>query len=274
MTGLWFLQMATKKFLLQHLLGTGGGKKHSVIFPLCVCVFVYLFFCWTQLLGPLHAETPNMAPVLNRRLGAKQAGVEERHQRNFTPMAPSGHHFHTFFVVVLLLSFSQPPLLHFTPPLPFVVFFSFPPLAKHAGCVALGAGSVLTRAVRQAGNSSLSPAPVIEQSVLHTGLENSIGISIVSQRRAEGNSTSLSGSDARCAEGESSSGKERVWGKSTAALPLTYPTSFTPATQNLHFWSKETKKITYCFSSRCFRAVSLRQFESRFMLKCSSRIKH
>lgn len=71
-----FLQMAHKKVLVQAF-----AKKYA--FSLYVRWFVYLFlyfvvvilfflffFCWTQLLGPRHAERPNMALSVNRSPGA------------------------------------------------------------------------------------------------------------------------------------------------------------------------------------------------------------
>lgn len=107
--------MATKKFLLQHLLRTAKRKKIP-------SVFVYLFFCWTQLLGPLHAESPNMAPVLNRRLGAEQASLEKKTTgRILLTMAPSGHHFLVFFSDVVSSYFSCLSLLFHGPDLPSVL---------------------------------------------------------------------------------------------------------------------------------------------------------
>lgn len=58
---------------------------------LCVCWFVYLFlyfvvmcFCWTQLLGPHHAERPNMAPSVNRSPGATRQKTGENHPAKFS----------------------------------------------------------------------------------------------------------------------------------------------------------------------------------------------
>lgn len=97
-----FLQMATKKLLITAFVSDRKIVFFFVFFFLCDYVFVYLFFFWTQLLRPLHAETPNMAPRLYTRLGAKKA--------NFQRKAPVEYHLRWLPVGII---FKHPPSIYF-----------------------------------------------------------------------------------------------------------------------------------------------------------------
>lgn len=104
-----FLQMAHKKSLFEHL-------QRNKLF-LCVCWFVYLFlyfvvvifFCWTQLLGPHHAERPNMALPVNRSPGATRQKTGENHPAKFSARwLPAGIIWGPERLFPLLLSFPFP----------------------------------------------------------------------------------------------------------------------------------------------------------------------
>lgn len=89
------------------------SDRKIVFFFLCDYVFVYLFFCWTQLLMPLHAEMPNMAPRLYTRLGAKKA--------NFQRKAPVEYHLRWLPVGII---FKHPPSIYSH------IFFFLHPFAR------------------------------------------------------------------------------------------------------------------------------------------------
>lgn len=140
-----FLQMAHKKSLFEHL-------QRNPPF-LCVCWFVYLFlyfvvvifFCWTQLLGPHHAERPNMALSVNRSPGATRQKTGENHPAKFSARwLPAGIIW-------------GPERLFFPPSL-----FPFSCMVSRLEGSTLTL--LLTQPLRDGCNSSLSMAPVIEPS--------------------------------------------------------------------------------------------------------------
>lgn len=115
---------------------------------LLICLFIYfvavIFFCWTQLLRPHHAERPNMAPSVNRSPGALRKKKGENHPAKFSAR---------WLPVGIIW---EPERLFSPSVFPFSCMVS----RLEGSTLTL----LLTQPLRDSFNSSLSMAPVIELS--------------------------------------------------------------------------------------------------------------
>lgn len=120
-----------------------------VFVDLFIYFFILLlsfFFCWTQLLGPHHAERPNMALSVNRSPGATRQKTGENHPAKFSARwLPAG----------IIWGPERLP-----PPPPSLFPFSCMVSRLESSTLTL----LLTQPLRDGCNSSLSMAPVIEPS--------------------------------------------------------------------------------------------------------------